>query len=293
LNKFNKIGLGTVQFGLNYGVTNKRGRIPGEEIEEILSSAKENGMNTLDTASGYGASEEILGSIGVGDFKVYTKIPNCECSHDKVASWIEREVCKSLSRLKLDSLEGLYLHDPKALDSDLGNYIYKALLNLRERKFFKKIGLSIYSPNEYKNIENIFPVDILQFPLNIFDQRFLDLPYLEYWKSKGIEIHTRSVFLQGVLLQDIGKLPSYFSKWNELFSNKEEWRKIRNLDLVSSCLYPIISNSMIDTVLIGVESIDNFNQISESIKNLRTIEIPGHLSSGDPDLIFPYNWKIQ
>lgn len=290
---YQKIGLGTVQFGLNYGVTNKRGKIPKDEIITILELSKENGITLLDTASLYGESEDLLGEIGVREFKVYSKLPKFESDLKKIDNWIYEKIKLSLNKIKIDSLEGLYLHDPTALHSEYSSELYSSLMKYKNEGLFKKLGLSIYSPNDYLSIQNKFPVELLQFPLNIFDQRFLSSTILHDWKSLGIEIQVRSIFLQGILLKNFKSLPEYFSRWESLFFAKETWRKKISLDLLSSCLYPILSNSMIDYVLVGVDSLKNFNEIISSIKEYVETELPTNLATNDSDLIFPYNWILH
>ena len=192
--------LGTVQFGMKYGISNEEDETSVEEINSILNICKKFEIDTIDTAIDYGNSEIKLGMAGVKDFKVVTKIPSIDPKVDDVSYLIKNSIMDSLEKLKLNSIYGLLLHKSSDLKSIKNREIINSLNNLKQEGIVKKIGCSIYSPDELDFIVNSLDVDIIQAPLNLFDRRLIDSGWLSKLKSYGVEIHTRSIFLQGLLL---------------------------------------------------------------------------------------------
>lgn len=286
----NKIVIGTVQFGLDYGVTNVNGQIPFGEIQQILDIAKINGILSLDTAAEYGKSEEVLGKAGVTDFKIYSKLRKINI-FDDLETLLRKEIASSLHLLGQTSLEGFYIHDPNVLRSESAEKIYASLQRMKEKGYFKKLGLSIYNPEDYIPLHKKFKVDLLQFPINIFDQRFKNNAHVYDWKEEGVELHGRSIFLQGVLLKKLKELPDYFKRWNSLFQKKENWRESQNLNHLSSCLYPLLSCDLLDKIVFGIDGVNSFIEILESLKHFYKIDLPKDLGIEDPNLIYPYLWK--
>ena len=133
-----KIGLGTVQFGLNYGVSNTHGRVPISGVKDILDIAYKAGMDTLDTAIGYGDSEEVLGKTGVKSWRVISKLPSIPNGCNDISGWIDKQVQDSLARLDLNCLDGILMHDPNDLNGSNGKLIIKRLLSLKEENLVKK-----------------------------------------------------------------------------------------------------------------------------------------------------------
>ena len=189
-----KLALGTVQFGLDYGITNSTGLVCREEVKSILSLADDNNLRTLDTAAVYGRSEAVLGDLANKSFSIISKIP----SLSNFQGSIKESVSASLHRLNRDSLYGMMLHDEKDINNTSQ---YNELIRLKNEGLITKIGCSFYSLKALsfalnKNIE----LDIIQIPASCLDQRFEKSGLLNRAKEDGIEIHGRSVFLQGLLL---------------------------------------------------------------------------------------------
>ena len=151
-----RLALGTVQFGLPYGVANKSGQVSQNEAKSMLRIASENGIDTLDTAIAYGESEECLGCVGVKNFKMVTKLPSIPDGCLDISVWIHEQVTSSLSRLGVEKLYGFLLHKPEDLLGTDGPELYRALDSLKEKGLVKKIGVSIYSPNELEALKNDF-----------------------------------------------------------------------------------------------------------------------------------------
>lgn len=286
-----KIGLGTVQFGLNYGVSNTHGRVPISGVKDILDIAYKAGMDTLDTAIGYGYSEEVLGKTGVKSWRVISKLPSIPNGCNDISGWIDKQVQDSLARLDLNCLDGILMHDPNDLNGSDGKLIIKRLLSLKEENLVKKIGLSIYDPVELEPITDIFPIDILQAPMNILDRRLLRSKSIANLKKNGCEIHIRSIFLQGLLLMSSQNRPAYFDKWKNLWTDWNNWLESENLTGLEACISYALGCPLVDRVIIGVSSKEELDQIL-SISYKLKLNPPKALESNDTDLINPSKWKI-
>ena len=166
-----KLALGTVQFGMNYGLANSSGQVSLDNAEEILFKARSAGIDTLDTAIAYGDSEQVLGELDLNGFQVVTKLPEVP-DVDGVHIWIKEQFSGSLSRLKSSRVHALMLHRPTQLMSGIGQDIWDTLIAFKSNGMIEKIGISIYSPDELNQIVDRFPIDLVQVPVNIFDRSF-------------------------------------------------------------------------------------------------------------------------
>ncbi len=287
-----KLAIGTVQFGMNYGVANKTGQVDRLSAKKILALAKDYGINTVDTAIGYGSSEKCLGDVCPSDFNVISKLPLVPESATDIAGWAIEQVKSSLRRLNRTSLSGLLLHRPDQLLEGSGGELFNALRNLKENGLVKKIGISIYSPELLDEIVKFYRFDIVQAPLNIFDRRLVRSGWLERAKSMGIEIHTRSTFLQGVLLLPLNQMPDYFSKWHQLFKTWHIWLKKAGVTAVDACLSYPMSFENVDKVVIGVDSVSHLQQILSYQTKWKATDLPD-IESEDEELINPSCWVLD
>ena len=284
-----RLALGTVQFGLSYGIANQQGKINSVSATEILEYAYTHGIDTLDTAIAYGDSEQCLGSVGVKSWKVVSKLPKMPEKTPDILNWVKQKVLGSLNRLRLPKLYGLLLHHPEQLLSIEGKYLYDALVLLKEEKLVDKIGISIYSFNELEFILSQFDFDLFQCPFNILDRNLIDSKWLYRLKDLGSEVHVRSVFLQGLLLMNTQNSPSRFNRWQPLWEHWDEWLKSTNISALDACLNYVSSYPEISKVVIGVDSLCQLREIL----NIRetNLQFPDCLSCNDLDLIYPSNWK--
>ena len=280
----NKLALGTAQFGLDYGVTNSEGKVQVEEVELILGCAKENSINTLDTAASYGNSEEVLGSIGISDFQIITKTIPLKNGVDEVIKHFQQ----SLTFLNKSSVNGLLIHNINEIEHKNFNTLFKELTELKRQGLVNKIGFSIYTPEQVDFLLKNFDFDLIQVPFNIFDNRLIQGGQLQALNNKGIEVHARSVFLQGVLL-DFNNLSNYFSPWKKEFSIYQETVKDNGLSLLECALNFVLNIREIDKVLVGVNSERQLKEIIQAVKrrsNLSAYPI------NDINLLNPSLWKV-
>lgn len=278
-----KIALGTVQFGLNYGINNKTGKITS--INDILDYALANNINTLDTAQSYGDSEIRIGEYNShNQFNIISKIT----PEENIST--EDSFLSSLRALKSDSIYGLLIHDFSTFKKN--KHILKSLQQLKDKGKIKKIGFSLYSPFELKYLlENNIEFDIIQVPYNIFDQRFE--PYFKKLKNLNIEIHTRSVFLQGLFFIPPNELSEHFLDIKKHLTLLNKLAIKHNHTIASLCLAFAISNTDIDKIVIGIDSIDNLKENLSSLHkisdDLKTQLL--QLSLKNENILLPMNWK--
>ena len=285
-----KLALGTVQFGLNYGVANTSGRVPVEETGRILRIARAAGIDTLDTAIAYGDSEARLGQAGVESWKVVSKLPGLPDNCAAVDEWVASSVNGSLERLELKKLYGLLLHRSEDLIGPRGAELYAALQRLRESGKVAKVGISIYSPNELGAILPRYAIQLVQAPFNVFDRRLETSGLLDQLKARGIEVHTRSTFLQGLLLLMPDERPEKFRAWDALWSRWHTWLEDNALTPLEGALGFACRNPAVDRVLVGVDSARHLHDIIEVVD--RPIpSIPVAISTGDEALLNPSRWN--
>jgi len=285
-----KIALGTVQFGLPYGITNQKGQVSFHEAEAILNMALTNGVDTLDTAIAYGVSETRLGEIGVKQWKVVTKLPAAPESCRDVHSWVLAAVQDSLMRLKIDRLHGLLLHCPDQLLHDSGKALFQAMDALKTNHLVQKIGISIYGPKELDALCKHYPFDIVQMPFNVLDRRLIHSGWLSRLYAQETEIHVRSVFLQGLLLMQPEDRPRKFKRWQSLWEHWDAWLKEKAVSPLMACIQYAMSIPEISKVIVGVDSVNQLKEILQVAAGSIS-GVPDNLCCNDINLINPSCWN--
>lgn len=287
-----KLALGSANFGLDYGVANNSGRISESELADILSFAQEACIETIDTAQAYGDSESRIGALcDDTQFKCITKVGtdvvNSTCDHNVTSS-----VKQSCRRLNQSQLYAVMLHRPEVLLGNQGREVVRELQMLKEQGIVSKVGVSIYSPEILTAISEIFKLDIIQVPFNIFDQQILSSGWSDKLKSDGVEIHTRSAFLQGLLLMQRSSLPEYFLKqWPAYFDAWYEFLSDEKADAREVALKFALHQDWIDRVVVGVDSVSQLKALVEIENGLGQIDFP-LLGCNDPNLINPSKWDL-
>jgi len=272
-----KLGLGTVQFGLPYGISNKNGQTSTTEVAKILATAKSYEIEVLDSASAYGNSEEVLGKEDLSSFKVISKF-----MPESNTKPIFKQLKKSLESLGLNFLYGYLAHRPMSLLEQPGQW--DQLIQFKEERKIKKIGFSLNEPEELHTLLNKgYIPEIVQVPFNYFDNRFEDSLIL--LKKMNCEIHTRSTFLQGLFFIEPDRLSSYF---NEIKSNLRELQSSHE-NLSASLLNFVLNKDFIDKVIVGVE---NTNQLRENIEGLNNAkDLPPITDKVSNNILNPSLWK--
>lgn len=253
----NKLCLGTVQFGMKYGINNQTGQPSEEDCFAMLDTALSGGIDVIDTARAYGTAE-----IVVGNYLEYRKChhkveiisklrPNViEPDEKDVYSVVRRELEESLNRLHVSQLKGYLLHTPEYIYDER---IVEALFRLKEEKMVRNIGVSIYNMAEgYEAIKK--RVDYVQLPYSVLDQRGSQSGFMKEAKKAGMTVFARSVFLQGLFMMGLDRLPEYLEhakpyliRFKEL-TEQYEGSKIEFLLQFVKCIKEI------DYLVFGVDS---------------------------------------
>ena len=253
-----RLGLGTAQWGMTYGMANGSGRPAFAEVAEMLRLACEHGVRLLDTAHVYGEAEEMLGAHGAASlgFQIVTKI-----KVPRSPKITEEDVCgvavtfdRSLASLNCQHVHGLLVHGPDALLAEGGQRIWDALEALKADGRARRIGVSVYDPAQLDLLLERYPLELVQLPLNIYDQRFRRSGLLTRLKQNGIEVHARSVFLQGLLLISPSQLPERFHALRPHHEKLHDWFRESGLTPLEGCLRFGLQQPEIDRIIVGCET---------------------------------------
>jgi len=284
----NRIVLGGAQLGLPYGILNGGETLSREEVARILDTAVDHGIDSIDTAIAYGQSESIIGETSQNRFNIISKLPPLPVDISNVSEWVHSQVQGSLSRLKCTSLEALLLHRPQDLTGAQGAELYAAIGSLIAEKMIHRFGVSIYSPEDLEGIIGTFDIHVVQAPLNVFDRRILVVT--NQLSALNIEVHVRSVFLQGVLIANPINRPQRFEPWSEHFALFDEWVRSSGVSAMACCMGFALQQPGIAKLVIGTTSAESLDEIMNSIPN-SVLEAPTHLQSSVEQLIDPRFWN--
>jgi uncharacterized protein len=295
-----KLVLGTVQFGLDYGINNFKGKPERQKSLEMLNYAYEAGIRNFDTAYAYGDAEEILGEFlhnnnFAEEIKIITKLkPNIISEHKgDPYDIIVKNLKESLKRLKRDYVDGYLFHTPAYVKDDNFVSVFK---KLKERGLVKNIGVSIYEEADAVYASNLPAIDYIQIPYNIFDQRLDKADFFRQAKKNGKKVFARSAFLQGLFFMPEEKIPSYLASAKVYLKELDRIIGKYNLSRQQIALLFSLKNKNIDYVVFGV---DNIKQLRENIKiagqNIACEgciqEVKERFDEVEKSIIFPSLWK--
>lgn len=283
--------MGTAQFGLDYGISNSSGKVKKKETVSLIKLAKDYNINTLDTAKVYGESEKILGELDVAHFNIITKLPPIPKDIRNMRLFVNNSIKDSLKKLKTSKVYGLLLHKSSDLLEANGNELFQAISDLKSKGIVKKIGISIYDPAELEKIFSTFKIDIIQIPINIIDRRIYNTGWLKKLYEANIEIHARSIFLQGLLLLPKKKIPAKFKRWSNLTDKWHSKLEEKKNSALQICLSFIFSMPYIKYIILGVENTNHLkNIISTKLVKINNKDWQ-FIECDDENLINPSNWK--
>ncbi len=275
--------IGSANFTQKYGVDSTK--INHDEIRKILNLAKKNSIHKIDTAQAYLKKKNTFKNIDK-KFKFSTKIiPD--------SRWVSLEFCQKkleehFNTLNNNRVETILFHDIKILLTKNGPKIFKNLESLKKKKYFYKIGLSIYDTDCLNYIISNYNFDVVQCPYNILDKRIVYSGWLAKLKNKGVEIHIRSIFLQGLLVNKSIHKKKYFRKWQKKISEWFTWLEKNNISPIDYCLNDLLYQDF-DKIIIGINSSINLKEIINFKKINKNKMINFDIS--DTKLIDPRNWK--
>ncbi|WP_395684573.1 aldo/keto reductase [Aestuariivirga sp.] len=269
-----RLALGTVQFGMDYGVAGS-GQVPRSEVARILSLARAASINTIDTAEAYGSAESVLGQVGISGFNVVGKVGRLE--------HIEELSCRinaSAARLGIECFEAILLHAPAQIHEE--PRLASALASIKGNGLTRAIGFSVYEPDELRALLGRMTPDIVQIPLSALDARWNDM--LLQLASDGVRVHARSVYLQGLLT--LNETPRWASRWGGLLSDWRAWVAAQETTLAQAALALAMARP-VERVVIGV---DNAVQLAEILDVPKLPPLPNHLTTTDTRLLDPRCW---
>jgi hypothetical protein len=286
-----ELGLGTVQFGLDYGVSNRSGKVGPETVAAILERARVLGVRTLDTAMAYGDAETVLGRHDLSGFNVVTKWSgDAGALLAKGAGVLVDAVAGSLERLGVDALHGLMLHNTSPLCGRDGEAVHRHLQEVRDQGLASRIGVSFYAGSEIATVlERGFDIDICQVPVNVIDQRLVADGSLDRLGKAGVEVHVRSAFLQGLLLMPPATVPASLAAHRPVLERFHAEVAHQGLSASAAALRFVRDLDHVHTVVIGVSSLEEFEECARDFAGRGPFAAAG-LGSDDPSLVDPREW---
>lgn len=291
-----KLIIGCANFGNKYGLNKKS--LGLLKIYNIIKKAKKFGINHFDTAQDYNKSEVYLGKILK---KIYSKekllidtklSKRLNFKNDHLA--VEKSIKKSLANLKIKKINILYVHDTKQLLRKDGKILFNQILNLKKIGLINKIGVSIYTLEEAKEILKKFKIDFMQIPFNVLDNRFISIKFLRFIKLKKCKLIVRSLFLKGLILKNPNSLSKYFEKWKRNLSKINNKFVINRLSIKEWTLKYVNRNKNFYRFIIGISDINQLNEIIKILKKKKFfLSIPPKINIVDKSLLNPKLWKID
>ncbi len=281
-----KMIIGTVQFGLDYGVNSSTAKkVTQEECNEILDIARANGIRLLDTAEAYGDAIQKIANYhreGGPKFEIISKFLTPEN--------ILKPLVDSLNRLGVDSYHTILAHKSQDLFTDVR--VQKDLSEMKQAGLTRFIGVSIYTNEEFeRSIESKY-VDVIQFPFNLLDNSIQRGELMKRAKDAGKILHVRSVYLQGMFLKQF-PLPVKLKPLEIYIQRLRDICTQNNISMASLALEYVFANELIDNVIIGQH---NPLQLKGNIDLVRDFKNGAYLKEVDKirvvesELLSPRNW---
>lgn len=289
-----KVGLGTVQFGLDYGISNPEGKTSREEVARVLEVARNCGINLIDTAALYGNSEEALGiSLPQNhSFRLVTKTVRIGSKQitSEEADLLESTFLESLRKLCSQSIYGLMIHNAEDLLTDGGERLLDRMVALKQKGLVTKVGVSVYTPEQIDKILDRFEIDLIQLPMNVLDQRLLEGGQLAALKAQGVEVHVRSAFLQGLLLMNPETFPPYFDSVRQHFIRYHEFLRDNCITPIEAALGFVSGLDHVDAIICGVNNHMQLEEICSSCNPLPQ-SLFSEFALSDTSILDPSKWN--
>ena len=286
-NKTSKLALGTVQFGIDYGINNSHGQISRFEAEAIVDYASKHGVSVLDTARSYGNAESVIGEIlslepSYRKIEVVTKV-----SYDSRLS-LSHNISVSCNNLKRDFIDTVLFHSFEDYK------LYSDSIDISEKFNIRKLGVSVYTNAEIEKILDDSRIKVIQVPFNLLDNEYQRGEILRLAKSKGKEVHTRSAFLQGLFFMKPSNIASNLIGLRKELESIQDLCKDYNVSVSDLALQYCLCKDYINKVIIGVDTLDhlkiNINSSNTVIPQNLVFEIDKIVVKA-VELLYPSNWQ--
>ena len=269
MNALMRIGLGTVQFGEDYGISNRQRKPDEQEVANILAHAVEAGVKVIDTATVYGDAELLLGKhLPLHHaMRIVTKIP--AVVGDRIEPWHAKHLLDSLAasldRLRVDCVHALLVHQASDLGKTGWPHLINALYEAQSRGWTRRIGASVYGIEQLSLVESRFRPEIVQLPLNVLDRRLLAAGWLEYLHGRGTEIHARSIFLQGALLMHGAELPPFLMPIADHIDRLSILATCNGISRTAACLAFVLQQPAVNFAIVGVNRRTELKEIEAAV----------------------------
>ena len=289
--KNTEIIFGTAQLVQGYGLDNAY--INKVELEKIFTILNLNNIIYIDTAVNYHDVLKKLGKFDLSKFKIINKFPKIKSnSEEDMRKEIEIFFELSLKNLNINKIDTVLLHDLEDIKNNEKVNLFLNIFNdYKIKNYVSKFGISIYDPKFIQDINYIDKIDVIQAPYNLIDREIEEKDFLKIINQKKIEIHARSIFLQGLLLAKNDLLYSKFKKWMPIWNKWDDFKnKYYYVDPAEICFNFVKSKNFIDKIIIGVNSCQQLQNIMKYKSSEIIYNFP-NLLSRDRNLIYPYNWS--
>ncbi|MFQ5638720.1 MAG: aldo/keto reductase [bacterium] len=267
-----KVGFGTAQIGMPYGINNKNGQPSPHESREILEYALENGVSAFDTSPEYGTGEEILGEVlsSHPETVLISKVPPTEpfSKNGTLLNHVDYAIELTLNRVRRLKLDIYLFHRFDDLFRD-DHVLLKHLLQWRQQGVVQKIGVSVYTPQEAERALQLSEIEVLQIPFNLLDKRWLANGILTRASQRNVLVLARSVFLQGLLFKRDS--PDFLNGFYPYQKKILEICRAANLSLAELALRYVLSFEELTSVILGME---NLTQVQENLKMAKKGGLP-------------------
>ena len=295
-----RLCIGTVQFGMDYGV--QGGTRPAvEDAVRMLDYATQNGVDAIDTAAAYGTAEDVVGeflsrgTLPRDAVQVISKFGTNIFDGASAASYAERlrtAAEASLKRIRSDYLDAYICHVPTATGDQA---IIEAMAALKESGLVRHVGFSVYDPDQVQACLAADAVDFIQSPFSFLDRRMETSGALAAARAKGVDLHTRSAFVQGLMLMDVAKIPERLAATRPVIRDLEAACAEAGLSRCALALAFVKANPNISHLVFGV---DNMAQLKEIVADFdRSVDsdalksVADRFAAVDPSIFLPNNWK--
>lgn len=265
--------LGTAQFGIDYGITNSKGKIKQIKAHKILDLFMSKNHKLIDTASSYGNAEYTLGNYqSINSLRIVSKITykkEWNSIKEPFAFW-DKLFFDTLDNLRIKNIDSYLMHNPAEALHNSGDLFISWMESLVHRKLVRRIGASIYDIEEINQLP-LNKLSIIQIPLSIYDQRLLKNGGIKKLQESKIKIHIRSIFLQGLILSEPQKWPTWLNReFKEHHSKFTSFLKHKQISLLESSLEFVYKIKNIEAITFGVTELEELDQILNLWERLKT-----------------------
>lgn len=281
--------LGTVQFGLNYGINNQDGRPSEAKVFDILNEAYEKGIRQLDTADAYGNAQQLIGRFSANTGRQF--LINTKFKLDKALP-VHRQLENSLEQLNAKQINVYFYHRFE----EMMKYpqTISDLQQLKEKGWISKTGVSVYTNEEFETSLDAGHIDVVQLPFNLLDNFSKRGSFLKKAKERGKEIQVRSVFLQGLFFKELNSFPEYLQPLVKYVSQVQEKAAAKKLSVYDLALAYALKKKEIDHIIIGVDSVRQLQANLSVVPAILDEELEKDIDAinvVEEELLYPYNWK--